>query len=480
MPRPIKQKVCHCSIAIGPLVYEQHAVSRLRRNVTLCFALLVLIAIHANTQTAAPNSSSGQAMSPANAPLTITFSDALQRARSNSLEFRSATVDVALAHQDKVQARAGMLPNATYAAQYLYTQGNGTASGRFIANNGVHEYLSEGNVHQEINLGLSEVTAYRRASAAEAMAKAKAEIAARGLVVTVVDTYYGLIVAERKYATSQAATAEAQHFLDIIQKLEGGGEVAHSDLIKAQIQFNDRQRELQDAQLNMGKARLALAVLLSPNFNEDFTIVDDMSSPPTLPTREEVQQMAGKNNPSLRAALAGIDISKREVTIARAGYLPTLGFDYWYGIDSNHFAVNGFDSITHNKFRNLGYAASATLNIPIWNWGSTQSKIKQAELKRSLAQLELTTAQKRLLSNVQTSYGEAVTAQQQIDVLRQSADLADQSLRLTNARYSAGEATVLEVVDAQNTLTTARNALADGESRYRVAIADLQTLTGNF
>jgi outer membrane protein TolC len=39
---------------------------------------------------------------------------------------------------------------------------------------------------------------------------------------------------------------------------------------------------------------------------------------------------------------------------------------------------------------------------------------------------------------------------------------------------------VLEVVDAQNTATLARNAFSDGESRYRVALANLQTLTGNF
>ncbi|MGH9515161.1 MAG: TolC family protein, partial [Terriglobales bacterium] len=429
----------------------------------------------ASGPSAAPSPAAGST-----APLTLTLADALQRARSNSVEFRFAMVDAAVAHQDKVQARAGMLPNASYMAQYLYTEGNGTAAGRFIANNGVHEYVSEGNVHQEINFGLSELNSYRRAAAAEVVAKARAEIAARGLVVTVVQSYYGLIVAERKYATSQAATAEAQRFLDISQKLERGGEVAHADVIKAQIQFNDRQNQLQDAQLNMGKARIALAVLLFPNFNQDFTTVDDLSSAPAVPTREEVHQLAAKNNPSLRAALATVEVSKREVTIARAGYLPTLGFDYWYGIDATHFATNQFDTTLGRNVHNLGYAAAATLNVPIWNWGSTQSKLKQAELKRSLAQLELTTAQKQLLGNIQTSYDEAVIARQQLDILRQSADLAAQSLRLTTARYTAGEATVLEVVDAQNTAAMARNTLADGEARYRFAIANLQTLTGTF
>jgi len=56
--------------------------------------------------------------------------------------------------------------------------------------------------------------------------------------------------------------------------------------------------------------------------------------------------------------------------------------------------------------------------------------------------------------------------------------LAAESLRLTTLRYQAGEATVLEVVDAQNTLTQAQNGYADGQLRYRTALANLQTLTG--
>jgi len=58
--------------------------------------------------------------------------------------------------------------------------------------------------------------------------------------------------------------------------------------------------------------------------------------------------------------------------------------------------------------------------------------------------------------------------------------MAADSLRLTNLRYQAGESTVLEIVDAQNTLTQARNAYDDGQIRYRIAIANLQTLTGSF
>jgi len=67
-----------------------------------------------------------------------------------------------------------------------------------------------------------------------------------------------------------------------------------------------------------------------------------------------------------------------------------------------------------------------------------------------------------------------------MESLASSAELAAESMRLVTLRYQAGESTVLEVVDAQNTLTQARNAYDDGQARYRVAVANLQTLTGTF
>ena len=130
--------------------------------------------------------------------------------------------------------------------------------------------------------------------------------------------------------------------------------------------------------------------------------------------------------------------------------------------------------------RNLGYAASATLQLPVWNWGANRSKLKQASLLREQAQVELTFTQRQLLARLHTLYDEARTARSELDSLNQSADLAAESLRLTTLRYQSGEATVLEVVDAQNTATLTRNAFSDGQSRYRVALANLQTLTGNF
>src|SRR5258706_16435737 len=106
--------------------------------------------------------------------------------------------------------------------------------------------------------------------AQEALDKANSEMAARGLVVTVTQTYYAVVISQRKYATAQRASAEANHFMDISQKLVHGGEVAHSDSIKAQIQAPQQQRALPDAQLEMERSRLNLAVPAFSHFTEQF------------------------------------------------------------------------------------------------------------------------------------------------------------------------------------------------------------------
>jgi len=218
-----------------------------------------------------------------------------------------------------------------------------------------------------------------------------------------------------------------------------------------------------------------LAVLLFPNFFQDFTLANDLATMPALPPMNELQTMAAKNNPELQAAFAALAVANKQVGVAKAGYLPSLSVDMFYGIDANQFAKRAPDGT-----QNLGYQGIATLNIPVWNWGATQSKVRQAELLRHQAQVELSAAQRQALADLQSFYSEAQLAYDQLQMLKQTTELAEQSLRLTTLRYQGGEATALEVVDAQNTLTAAGNSYHDGEARYHVALANLQTLTGAF
>jgi outer membrane protein TolC len=417
-----------------------------------------------------PGTAAQQAAPAASSAIRLTLEDALARARKNSTQFQSAQTDAAIARQDRYQAAAALLPSVSYNNQALYSQlSNGNV--RFIANNAAHEYISQANVHESIDL--VSISGFRRATAASALAKARAEIASRGLVVTVVQSYYAVAAAQLKLEAAKKNADEGDRFLKLTQDLEKGGEVAHSDVIKAELQMQERRRQLLEAQLGLLNTRLDFAVLIFPDFNDNFELAEDLHANVPLPTLPEVQQRAARDNPDLRAALAAVQQAGHDVTGARGGYLPSLSFDYWYGIDAAQFAVNGPGGVS-----NLGTSAAATVNIPIWNWGATQSRIKQAELRRTQAQRELSLAQRKLLAEIKSLYAEADTALNELSGLSRSAELSAESLRLTTLRYKGGEATVLEVVDAQSTFAQANTAYQDGAVRYRVSLANLQTLTG--
>jgi outer membrane protein TolC len=404
-------------------------------------------------------------------PVRLTLEDALQRARRNSVTYQAAVTETGIAHEAKKQAVAGLLPSVNYNNSAIYTDGNGVNGNvKFIANNAVHEYISQGNVHETLDVaGFAEA---RRASATAAAARARQEIASRGLVVTVVQSYYAAAAAGRKLEAAQKAADEGERFLKLTQDLEHGGEVAHSDVIKGELQVNDRRRQLQEAKLALLNARLDLAVLVFPEFNDTFELAEDLHTNPPLPTFPEVEARASRENPDIRAAVEAANAAAHGVVAARAGYLPSLGLDYFYGIDAPRFATRT-DGIS-----NLGSSAAVTLNIPVWNWGATQSKVKQAELQRDQAKRELSLAQRKLLAELKSLYAEAQTAADELSNLQRSAELGAESLRLILLRYKNGESTVLEVVDAQTTATSSDAAFQDGAVRYRVTLANLQTLTG--
>ncbi|HET9179642.1 MAG TPA: TolC family protein [Terriglobia bacterium] len=445
-----------------------------------------LLSTLASGPTATVNSQqqpSAGAASDTAAPLTLTLQDALERAEKYSPQFQAAVTATKVARASVTQARSALLPSADATVQELLTQGNGVVpTGRYVTNDGIHVYNAFGVFRQTFSADTFTLASYRTATAGEEIARAQQEIARRGLKVAVTQAYYALVVAERGYATAQQSMQQAGQSLKASQDLEKGGEVAHSDVITFQIQDNQQQQAFQEAALAMANARLALAVMLFPDFNQNFNVVDDLDNSPPLPTLEDAVKMAEAGNPDIRTAMAALRQSRYGVSQAKAAFLPTLSFDVDYGIQANAFALrsvaSGFPEA--GSLPNLGFFVTASVNIPVWHWGANISRLRQAEYQKQLAQVELSAAQRQMLKNLYSDYNEARTAQSELASLGSSASLAAESLRLNTLRYKGGEATVLDVLNAQNSLTQTRDGYAAGLARYRVALANLQTLTGSF
>jgi outer membrane protein TolC len=429
----------------------------------------------------AASDSRGQDLSASAKPVVLTLDEVIKRAEANEPAYAASSAASKTSALDRSIARAGLLPSIDYHNQALYTQANGLTnqagqgaslqpSPRFIANNAVREYASQAVINE--TLGLGQLAGIRRADAAAALAAAEQEIARRGLVVAVTGLFYGSVAAEHKLAVAERAHKEAADFNVLTSKREQAREAAHADVVKAQLVEQQRRREWEDARVAAEKARLELGVLLFPDPRTAY-VLKAADETPALPSRAEVDEAAARYNPELKSALAALDVSNADVLTARAGFLPSLGMNVTYGIDAPQVAVNGPDGA-----RNLGYSASVTLDIPVWDWLATQHKVKQSEIRRDATRVALSVAQRRVIARLDEMYSEAAAARDQLVSLDESVATAAESLRLTKLRYTSGEATVLEVVDAQTAYVSVENAREDGRVRYQAARADLETLTG--
>jgi outer membrane protein TolC len=408
------------------------------------------------------------------APTALTFASALQRARQFSQQWLSAGYAAQLAREDSVQARAGLLPSLSSVNQFTYTQPNGTGSGIFVGNDGPHVYTNQAAIHGDIYSPAKRAD-YHRALAAEAVARARTDVALRGLVAAVAQNYYAVLAAARKLENARQSEREASDFVDLTVKQERGGEVARADVVKAQLQLEQRRIDSRNAEVDLERARIAIGVMIFSDYAQPFTLADDLETVAPMPSLPEILARAGRDNPDLRAGQALIEQQGHEIKATRAELYPTLSFDYFYGINANTFARRNPEG--QNQ---LGSVVQAELTIPLWDWGATRSKVRQSELRLQQARTELTLAQRQLQSNVSAYYAEASASAALIQTLRRSLDLAAESLRLTRLRYEAGEVSALEVADAQTTLAQARNSYSDGLVRYRLAVANIWTLTGVF
>src|SRR5207248_3733518 len=130
--------------------------------------------------------------------------------------------------------------------------------------------------------------------------------------------------------------------------------------------------------------------------------VHDLQGVPALPPLPDETRKAGENSQDLTAAQAAVSEETAGISDARSGYLPSVSFDYFYGIDANQFAIYNPE---HQRL--LGSVAQAQMTVPLWTWGAAQSKLRQAHLRLRQAEADLSLARRQLLANVSAFYAEA-------------------------------------------------------------------------
>jgi outer membrane protein TolC len=407
----------------------------------------------------------------------LTLDEALKLATIQVSGVQQATLNERSAAEDVKQAQTAFLPHVNAPLSYLYTSAAlGVPPGTprtpsFLANNGISEYQAYVNVAGNFDINGRLRATLEKNRALLVAAHAGTEVARRALMQAVVEAYYGLALASAQRSAAEQNLAAAEEFERITSLLLTGGEVAPVDLTRARLQTITRRDELERAHADEVVSAGAMRIFVGYDFARPITTSDLVL---TLPVDGELQQFSAdavNRRPEFSQFEAQLRAAKQDVRVARADRLPQLSYSILGGFDS--------DSLRPPRLKeHTGVSGAITLSIPIFDWGESKSKERQARLRAEIAENERTLALRGFVQQFYAAQAQATSALARIRLARTSLTAAQENLDASIARYRAGEAQIIEVTDALVTLASQRQAFYQALFDYQVALARLRQATG--
>jgi outer membrane protein TolC len=407
----------------------------------------------------------------------LTLEEALRRANAQSSGFQLAGLNEKIAAEDVRQAQVAFLPRMSAPLSYLYTSpAFGLTPGTprtpsFIANNAISEYQAYLNVAGDIDISGRLRATLAKNRALLAAAHAGTEVARRALVLAVIDAYYGLALATAQRSAAELNLEAAEEFERITALLFSGGEVASVDVTRAQLQTIARRDELERARANEQVAAGSLRVLVGYDFGTSLSVADLALSAPVDSQFQQFSVNDISRRPEFAQFEAQFRAAKQGVRIARADRLPQLSYSVLGGFDTDSFRPPRLREHT-------GVAAALSLTIPIFDWGSSRSRERQARLREQIAESERATALRGFTQEFYSAQAQVTSAATRIRLAGTGITQAQTNLNASIARYRSGEAQIIEVTDALTTLAAQRFALYQAIFDYQTALARLRQATG--
>lgn len=415
-----------------------------------------------------------QSSSPSNA---LTLEDALRLANNQASSFQAAILNERIAAEDLKQAQAAFLPKVSAPLSYVYTTpALGLPPGEprapsFVSSDGIGVYDGLVNVSGDFDIAGKLRATVAKNRALLAAAHAGAEVAKRALAQAVVESYYGLALAIAQRQAAEETLKAAEDFEHITSLLLSGGEVAPVDLTRAELQTLSRRDALERAKADEQIAGGALRVLVGYEFSRPI-VTTNLSLPiPATSVDEQFKVADVPRRPEFTQFEQQLRATRADIKIARADRLPALSYSINGGFNT--------DSLKGPRLReHTGVSAAISLSIPIFDWGASRSRERQARLQAEVTENERTLALRGFTQQFYAARAQVISASVRINLARDGVLKAQTNLSASIARYRAGEAQIVEVTDAQTTLVEQRTALYQAIFDYQTSLGRLKQTAG--
>ena len=210
--------------------------------------------------------------------------------------------------------------------------------------------------------------------------------------------------------------------------------------------------------------------VVSQNTGEDtITSLPDKFDLPTA------KSLALQHNPSLHALRAQLQESDGRLRELRSSSRPQLTADSDYmGYDDNRLQFFGSDTMPDSS----RWSAAAEASMPLYAGGRNRQAIRSALAVRRAVETDLEAAKETLLVDVEAAYLDALLAQQNAEVQRQSISVLEQQLVRAKKRFNSGVGARFDVLQAEVAVANEKPPAIRAENDYRRFVDRLSRMIG--
>lgn len=412
--------------------------------------------------------------------------DAYREARANDPVLSQADSTRLATGEGVTQARALLLPQVSAQLSLNQSDPNGPvreplygADGRtIIGYSGDIGHTRTRDVGATVSQSVVDFSKYADLKAARSSAdsqNATYEAALQQLSTRVATAYFQVLTNDDALTFQKANEQALARQLEQAQQRFDVGLSAITDVQDAKAQHDTAVAQVITAENTLADSREALTQITGKPADNLKKLREQL--PMDAPSPNDAQAWvaeAVKTNPTIIAAQYNVDSAEHTISSARADHLPTIDATLGYSKSTawNQNAGAGTAGSASTSANGRGATSvGLTLNVPIFSGGATQSRVRQSIYQRDAAQDSLESTRRQVVRDTLNYYRSVVAGISKVEATKAAVESAESARDATQAGFEVGTRTIVDVLIAQQNLTS---ALSDySQSRHQFVLDKL-------
>jgi outer membrane protein len=385
------------------------------------------------------------------------------------------------------QARALLLPQVSASLSLEQTNG-GNGGGTTVAPDPDHPgqlitvttltgYTRTRNINGQISQTVLDFSKYANLKAAHSAANAQDEVyqaALQSLLVRVTEAYFTVLNDEDQLTYARANEDAFKRQYDQASQQYKVGLAAITNVYQAKAYYENARTQTITAQNTLDNDKEALKVITGKPVGHLKKLRDDLPMQPPAPADPNAWvKQALQENPNLLAQKDNVDTAEHNISAARAGHLPTLTAGVSYGKTTGWFQRPlTFPNRPHSVTTGL------TLNVPLFEGGATQSRVRQSIYQRDAAADAMELQRRQVMQDTLNYYRSVIAGISLVGSSKASVESGQKALEATRAGFEVGTQTFTDVLLAIQTLTQSQSNYSQARHQFILNRLLLQQAAG--